>query len=341
MKNSTMKRVLELDALRGIAVILVVFFHLTIGREESKYGFKLGVTGVDLFFIISGFVILLTLEKTNNWKDFIVSRFSRLYPTYWFCVTFTTFLVIFAPKSNISILQYLANMTMFQRYLGQPDIDGPYWTMIVEMLFYLFMIGVYLNKKLCKIEIIGCISLVFVVAHHLLLYTEYKFIHVTINHLLPLINHFPLFFAGILFYKIKFEKPTILRYLIIFVCFFIQYNLFFDGGASANYISQTEYGIMLFLYAVLFLLYVNSKLNFIVNPISLFLGNISYSLYLVHQFSSLSIIAVCENYLHINLILSILIFVLPTILTLSTLINRFIERTTMKYIRVKYEFTKT
>ena len=44
----------ELDALRGIAALVVVLFHLTMEREQAKLGFELGVTGVDLFFIISG-----------------------------------------------------------------------------------------------------------------------------------------------------------------------------------------------------------------------------------------------------------------------------------------------
>lgn len=71
-------RILELDALRGIAVVIVLIFHLTLYRKETEYGFKLGVTGVDLFFLISGFVIFLTLQQSNNWKNFIFNRFSRL-----------------------------------------------------------------------------------------------------------------------------------------------------------------------------------------------------------------------------------------------------------------------
>ena len=126
-----MNRILELDALRGIAVLAVVFFHMTMGREEAKYGFKLGVTGVDLFFIISGFVILLTLEKTKNWRSFLISRFSRLYPAYWICVTFTTILGLLAsmlthkPVPEGLLVKYIANMTMLQLYLRQADIDGP------------------------------------------------------------------------------------------------------------------------------------------------------------------------------------------------------------------------
>jgi peptidoglycan/LPS O-acetylase OafA/YrhL len=93
MKAITSNRLQELDALRGIAVILVVFMHITIENDQAKDIFELGVTGVDLFFVISGFVILLTLEKTKSWQDFVISRFSRLYPAYWVSVTTTTVLM--------------------------------------------------------------------------------------------------------------------------------------------------------------------------------------------------------------------------------------------------------
>lgn len=60
--NNTIQsnRYTELDALRGIAALMVVFFHFTMDRPQGQMGFKLGVTGVDLFFIISGFVIFMS-----------------------------------------------------------------------------------------------------------------------------------------------------------------------------------------------------------------------------------------------------------------------------------------
>jgi len=135
--------------MRGIAALLVVLFHLTLSAPEAHYGFELGVTGVDLFFIISGFVILMTVQKAKHWTDFVVSRISRIYPTYWACVTFTAILLLLTQHSPWLwfIWKYGINMTMFQVYLHVPDIDGPYWTMIIEMLFYIFMLGLLVTKK--------------------------------------------------------------------------------------------------------------------------------------------------------------------------------------------------
>jgi peptidoglycan/LPS O-acetylase OafA/YrhL len=80
-------RLLELDVFRGLAALAVVLFHYTTVYErtydhhdEMLFDFSLGHYGVQLFFIISGFVIFMTLNRTKSALDFVVSRFSRLYP---------------------------------------------------------------------------------------------------------------------------------------------------------------------------------------------------------------------------------------------------------------------
>ena len=141
----TQNRYKELDALRGLAALLVVFFHFTLGRNQYNSFFKLGATGVDLFFIISGFVIFMSLQKVSRSADFLINRASRLYPTYWAAVTFT-FISLTAYSLlkgggdlGSKLMQYVGNLTMFQFYLGITDIDGPYWTLIIEMIFYIFI----------------------------------------------------------------------------------------------------------------------------------------------------------------------------------------------------------
>ena len=76
-------RVVELDALRGLAALAVVAFHYTThyGNEVGHLGdmpvsFDFGNYGVELFFLISGFVIFMTLERTRTAMDFVVSRFA-------------------------------------------------------------------------------------------------------------------------------------------------------------------------------------------------------------------------------------------------------------------------
>lgn len=81
----------ELDGLSGLAVLAVVVYHFGATYNDSylsapvaPYSFRCGELGVQLFFIISGFLILLMAIDARSARVFITSRFSRYYPAYWF-----------------------------------------------------------------------------------------------------------------------------------------------------------------------------------------------------------------------------------------------------------------
>ena len=97
-------------------------------------------------------------------------------------------------------------------------------------------------------------------------------------------GHFPLFFAGILFYHLYFEKTSFKLVLGIAICYVTTLLIFQNVGRSHDFIELPQYIFMVSLCFGVFILLVNRKLGFIVNPVTLFLGKISYSLYLVHQF---------------------------------------------------------
>jgi peptidoglycan/LPS O-acetylase OafA/YrhL len=311
--ESRSNRISELDALRGFAALFVVLFHFTIESPYSRGACRFGVTGVDLFFMISGFVIFMTLNKCEHGKDFIISRITRLYPTYWTCVTFT-FLLLFiqcilsGPKLGLLaywLLKYGANMTMIQHYLSMPDIDGPYWTMIVELVFYIFMWALFKLKKLDKIQWIGALFLIAELVYHYVLKVKYPIVFLSISNAFPLINHFPLFFAGILFFMIWSSRQNQFTYILLVCCFFVQWALFTDGGRSRGVVTYPEYTWVLAVYFVLFSLFVLKHLNFLVNPVTLFLGAISYPLYLIHQTLSIRfLLPFFINHLHLNFIVA-------------------------------------
>ncbi|UAY50676.1 acyltransferase family protein [Ferruginibacter albus] len=337
-------RLKELDVFRGVAALIVVLYHLTKETSLGKIGLQYGLTGVDLFFIISGFVIFMTLNKTNSWKDFLISRFSRLYPAYWVCVTITTIAIILTIKftnlylwdKKITFLRYIGNMTMFQYYFKIHNIDGPYWTLVIELIFYFIMTFFFLIRQLKNIESIFFLVVVLIVL-------PYSFNIERVNHsqlhillvMFPIINYFPLFTAGIVFYKLKFQKQTLFRYIIITSCLVTQF-LLYNGYDNRMYIGQFQYGIMLLSYFILFVLYVNDLLKFIINKVLLFLGEVSYSLYLIHQFIGTTIVAILAKYFHVNDFVSVFLIALPIVLGLAVLINRFVEKPMMNYIRTVY-----
>jgi peptidoglycan/LPS O-acetylase OafA/YrhL len=111
----------------------------------SKYGYF----GVQLFFMISGFVILMSAAN-GSLRDFMISRFVRICPAFWACctITFIVTLLIGAPRFTASISQYLANMTMLHGFVGFRSMDGVYWSLFVEFRFYTLIALILLIGKI-------------------------------------------------------------------------------------------------------------------------------------------------------------------------------------------------
>lgn len=334
--NTSRDRIPELDVLRGLAAVIVFIFHCELTLPPQERIFNFGVTGVDLFFMISGFVILLTLERANHWKEFVINRLAKLFPTYWTCVSFTATLILFRGMySSIPVPgllgEYLGNLTMFQRCIGVTNLDEQYWTMEVEMLFYLVMLLVFIGKRLSAIENIGYVSITFIVIYDFVLEKYFP-----LNRYFILMDHFPLFFAGILFLKIKSKGGgTIARYLGIAYCFGATCMLFNNGGRSMFYIPLAEYVVMVSIYFVLFFLIAFDRLKFIVQKPLIFMGQVSYGFYLIHQYVSTKIIIpALQKYFVINFYMAVA-FAFSISLFLAFLITFYIEKPCVKYWKAR------
>ncbi|RZK37595.1 MAG: acyltransferase [Hymenobacter sp.] len=338
------QRDFTLDSLRGIAAVMVVLFHYTMFTGKPTYGLHVGITGVDLFFIISGFVIFMTLNRTRVARDFVISRFIRLYPTYWVCVTFT-FLVnaIYATTHhNLTlsyVVRYLGNMTMFQRYLRLQDLDDPYWTMIVEMVFYLSMLVIYITGQLRRIEWVGGILCLFTFLISTLGPVYLPRVYYGINFLFPLINHFPLFFAGILFYLIKQDRPTVARYAMIGGCFGASLFVFNNLGRFTFLTYAEDIGMRL-LYFIIFTLYVNDKLDWLANKVLVYLGSISYALYLIHQNISLVYLRplltrLFGDHFWLNNLLMLVI-----VMALASAVTYWVEQPAIQFLKARLQVRK-
>ncbi|MFZ4760242.1 MAG: acyltransferase family protein, partial [Burkholderiaceae bacterium] len=143
------ERLDQLDGLRAIAALSVLAFHFTTRYDQvlvhaapPAFEVPWGGYGVHLFFVISGFVILMTIERGAGPAAFVRSRFARLFPTYWVAVLGTWLLLRFAalPGHQRSVPELLANLTMVHGYFGIASVDGVYWSLGVELLFYLWML---------------------------------------------------------------------------------------------------------------------------------------------------------------------------------------------------------
>jgi peptidoglycan/LPS O-acetylase OafA/YrhL len=149
--GSSSRRIYELDLLRISAALMVLLYHYTF-RGAAQGGFspivyphalgevsRYGVFGVELFFFISGLVIMRTASSGSP-RRFAISRIVRLYPAYWIMVT-VSFVILRlwgAPSlyGPFGIKHWLLNMTMLQTFFGAHLVDGVYWTLAKELVFY-------------------------------------------------------------------------------------------------------------------------------------------------------------------------------------------------------------
>lgn len=140
-------RLLVLDGLRLAAALLVVAHHLVRGPWGAEPGALFGPLaavasygwlGVNLFFLVSGFVICLS-SWGRGLGEFAVSRVARLFPAYWVGVVLTTAVLAAWPilREPLPPAESLVNLTMLQSGLGVTDQDWSYWSLGAELRFYL------------------------------------------------------------------------------------------------------------------------------------------------------------------------------------------------------------
>lgn len=336
------QRLATLDTFRGIAALVVVLFHLTLHQADAPFQLSWGATGVDLFFIISGFVIFMTLNKTTNARDFVFARFSRLYPVYWTAVTLTALCMVvgsYLGYSQVSWREYLINMTMFQHYFNTRDLDGSYWTLIVEMLFYGLMLLCFWFKKIERLEWYGLVLVLFQLLIHSWLRLYSPYIYLTIQAIFPLINHFQLFWAGIIFYKIYQEGYNKWRIAGLVIAYGVTLYLYDKSGRSSLFVAPQEYLMTTTVYFILFFLFISRHLEWVNSRITVFLGTISYSLYVIHHYFMVGVITILQDKLGWSFIAAGIIALISAIM-LASLITYFIEKPSLQYLRVWYKSKK-
>ncbi len=153
MSENNQKRSDSIDFLRCIAVLFVLIFHYT-SRFPSEYmGYDQsipwpwhGVYGVFLFFVVSGYCIMMTAERSNSRRQFLVRRFTRLQPAFVASVIITASVVgvLGLPGREVSNLAAFQNMLWLP--LVDPKIglvDGAYWSILVEVKFYIVFAMLY------------------------------------------------------------------------------------------------------------------------------------------------------------------------------------------------------
>ncbi|MEO4041842.1 acyltransferase [Hoeflea sp. CAU 1731] len=252
--------------------------------DEYAHIWRFGYLGVELFFIISGFVIFSSLQSRQSIIVFAVRRFTRLWPPMLIC-SVMTFMVMasldnpFTTLKNVQFLDFIPSLTLTKPPLWtwlSPDInyiDDAYWSLFVEVRFYFWIsiiFAIWREKSWIAFLVMSAST---TIIHIFLIHSELNKLHQIFNQLFfP--KYIYLFCAGIIFsvvYETKFSKWHFggLAYCII---------------ASFIFFRIAEIVIISIFFIIFALLLYNRKIIlFLKNPVLVWIGLSSYSIYLLHQ----------------------------------------------------------
>ena len=295
------ERVAALDGLRFLAASMVLCFHylgdsswawrkwlwqiFPTAHAVASYGFL----GVEFFFLISGYVICMS-SWGRGLGGYFASRISRLYPAYWAAVVVTAFLLVWNPRYGPPLhrSEFLMNLTMVEQAFGIRQADGVYWTLWVELRFYL-LFGLVVWRGVTYRRVVA----------FCLLWTAATVLASAINlpmlHLIVQDDFSPYFIAGIAMYLMRRYRPTALLWCLVGFSWLLAQNRMTyrvaegrqETGAHLTWGTATL--LVTFFYAAV-LMVALGRLDRVRRRWLTVVGALTYPLYLVHEALGLDLI---------------------------------------------------
>jgi peptidoglycan/LPS O-acetylase OafA/YrhL len=360
MKKITAPKNTNIQAMRGIAILMVAVYHFTYRWSDNYYYghlvkhdyFRFFYMGVQLFFIISGYVIFKTVENTKNFKLFIIKRSKRLIPTLFLVapllyVIQNKFYVSNFPRLNpidipVSIFIFNPTYLTYIFHVETNFVAGVMWTLTYEITFY-FIIGFiyYLISKKYAFYI-------FVMSLNIILLLNYSYLffskklgegYSNPNPLYPSFEyviqqsgllHLCWFALGMWFYKYEGKKLNLIS--IIFFIDLLSLAIYdAAGGTSAN--THIALSLLTSISTFIFIYFFSKNLKgeiflpFKLRKFLAVIGDLSYEFYLIHEVIGLIILTQISNLQPINYLLNVvlLILLIPFILFLSYCIKHGVD----------------
>jgi peptidoglycan/LPS O-acetylase OafA/YrhL len=371
-------RVSSLDSIRGIAAFSVLLFHCYLLSHDFKrqidnvietYGFPWGSSlslymnlftsgrsAVIIFFVLSGFVLTLSLlNRKQSYKKFILSRIFRIYPVLAISVILSYLLHAFignnqvpaitnsdwyqfwvAPPIALTIKDLSGHLALTGISPNQIYLNGPIWSLSHETRFYfifpLLVLLFYKSKEPAKFIILGIIlSIAGGMAASFLILAKYVtvgpsgFAEATLLYSFVQTIYFLIFLIAGVFLAIRREKiyilinklPNIAKSSLLIISLIC---LFYYDSQYSDFVDYLR-GIGAFILIALAFSW-HSLEKFLASPTLLWLGKISYSLYLVHWLVIYSMSELFGNIFPLWIFISIIII---ASLICAELMSRFVE----------------
>jgi peptidoglycan/LPS O-acetylase OafA/YrhL len=357
LENQKQDKVYIIDGFRGVAILMVLLYHYFSrwllpdnNIDFYPYGneldfFPLGRLGVQFFFMISGFVIFMTLDKTVSIRLFFINRFLRLFPTMLF-VSLITFIVFKLLGSgfifydvNTNIFNFFTSITFISPEvyklfnISSNYLNGSYWSLWPEIQFYLYAGLIYFtfHKKAFVFFIYS--SFIFILLNYLFNRENIPPVYSTI--LLPIslwlkkwINgpfnlfiYLPHFVSGVIWYYLYSERLILKQYLLNITLLIL---LFFQVYSGVSWQGQ----LLIAAYNFLFLLLQLSPrvLNFFSLGFIQKVGIGSYALYLLHEQIGVALINKLPKNMPIIIYLLIIFLMSYSMIMLSFLYSVKVEK---------------
>lgn len=288
-------KVLHIQALRGIAVLLVLFYHLA--KIEHKYthgvsvlpdAFSIGMSGVDLFFVISGFVIAVITRDTGQNKiklgRFLYHRVTRVYPLYWFYSLLL--LAVFLIKPELINSAQGGQVNIVASFLLLPQRLLPLlavgWTLIHEMYFYVIFALLLLFPQRWLLPLLFVWAIFVVGAYSLFLEIANPMIELACH---PLTLEFIAgCFIAYASFKNKFSSLALQSLILGFIWWIAAYGIYVSLGLGfepGNEIRVALFGVPAAL-TVFGLVNIENTTGLKPPKWMLTIGDASFSIYLSH-----------------------------------------------------------
>lgn len=277
-------KIYSLQYLRALAALWVLLTHVLqeLGIRPNGVFFA-GQWGVDIFFLLSGFIIYLTTRDHSSWKAFAIKRVFRIYPAYWLClIIYISYSAIYN-RGGYNCLNIIQNVLMipFSEPIGYSSlIVGQAWSTCYEMYFY-FLLAILLVFRFSKKWLLPLILILFFLGYAL---SRFLPMDGFVGYIYSLIGkHHVLFFCEgivIAYFHERIQEFKLKKsYLVVIsVLSLLTYC----------YVLCHQYGFVIsFLASPLFFIIVYKANEILpekgmVNKVMVTLGDISFSIYLIH-----------------------------------------------------------
>lgn len=294
-------RLIGLDAIRGVAVLMVLIYHygeLKIFPHHFYINYLFGMFGVDLFYVLSGFFITKAIISPSTWNplSFFEARVRRIYPAYLFSLLIFLFLSSNSFDYNYFLITLLHILMLHNLFPGIGGaVNGPFWTLGVEFPYYFLMLA--LAPFIRNLKGFFLVNFLFILISIVWRASVYQYTPDLQNRfflstqILGCLDAFALGGISAYFFKNSFSYSKNMNIFIFVIGITLTtYNYIFiihhfgdywtNSYSTVFWRTQLALGFALIIFSITYF----QQYRFIVYSGLPWLGKISFSLYIYHMF---------------------------------------------------------